>query len=186
MPRATLADVLGAERVLFYGVTGSGKSTAAARFAQITGLPLHLADDEIGWLPDWVERDRGEQRAIASRIASGERWVLDTAYGHWSDAVVPRAQVIIALDYPRWLSLGRLLRRTFLRWRDQEEICNGNVEDARQIFSKDSIILWHFKAFPRKRARLDRWEASPTGTPVLRLTHPQQLDRVLATVGACS
>ena len=180
MPRATLDDVLHAQRVLFYGVTGSGKSTAATRFGAMRELPVHLADDEIGWLPGWVERDRAEQREIATRIAAGDRWVLDTAYGHWSDAVRPRAQVIIALDYPRWLSLGRLLRRTFLRWRDQEEICNGNVENTAQIFSDDSIILWHFRSFRRKQERIRNWERSPDGAPILRLTHPRQLERLFA------
>jgi adenylate kinase family enzyme len=88
-----------------YGVTGSGKTTLAKEIGEVLGVPWHSVDDEIGWLPGWVERPRDEQRELASRIALSEKWVLDTAYGHWRDVVVPRADVIVALDYPRLVSL---------------------------------------------------------------------------------
>lgn len=51
MPPATVDDVQRAKRVLVYGVTGSGKSTAAVVIGARLGLPVHLADDEFGWLP---------------------------------------------------------------------------------------------------------------------------------------
>ena len=47
MPVAPLSDVEHARRVLLYGVTGSGKSTAAARLDAALGLPVHLVDDEV-------------------------------------------------------------------------------------------------------------------------------------------
>ena len=36
---------LAADRILVYGVTGSGKSTAALRIGEVTGLPVTLVDD---------------------------------------------------------------------------------------------------------------------------------------------
>src|SRR5690606_31488366 len=118
-------------RVLVHGVTGSGKTTLARRIADVTGLPWHSVDDEIGWLPGWVSRPEVEQRAIAARIAAGDAWVLDTTYSAWRDVVLPRVELVVALDYPRWLSFGRLLRRTVRRMVRREEICNGNVESLR-------------------------------------------------------
>src|SRR5438067_5938121 len=88
-------------RILVYGVTGSGKTTLARRIGEATGLPWHSVDDEIGWLPGWVERPRDEQRDFAARIASADAWVLDTAYSHWRDVVIARAELIVELDYPR-------------------------------------------------------------------------------------
>src|SRR5690606_5270500 len=76
-------------RVLVHGVTGSGKTTLARRIADVTGLPWHSVDDEIGWLPGWVSRPEVEQRAIAARIAAGDAWVLDTTYSAWRDVVLP-------------------------------------------------------------------------------------------------
>lgn len=142
------------ERILVYGVTGSGKTTLARQIGEATGLPWHSVDDEIGWLPGWVERPRDEQRDLALRIASSGQWVLDTAYGHWRDVVLPRAELIVALDYPRFVSLFRLLRRTARRLITRQLSCNGNRESLRQAFSLDSIVAWHFRSFSRKRERI--------------------------------
>lgn len=182
MPRASLDDLRRADRVLLYGVTGSGKSTAAVAVGERLGLPVHLVDEEIGWLPGWQERPLEEQRAIAGEIVAGERWVLDSSYGKWIDLVMPRTQVVVGLDYPRWLSLGRLLRRTTYRWAMRVEMCNGNVERARQIISRDSIIVWHFRSFTRKRERMRAWVERPDGPPLLLVRRPKELEAVLAAL----
>ena len=170
--------------MLVYGVTGSGKSTAATRLGALLGLQVHLVDEEVGWLPGWVQRSTEDQRAIAARLVARDAWVLDSAYGAWLDLVLARAEVVVALDYPRWLSLARLVRRTALRWARRTPTCNGNVESLREILSKDSILLWHVRSYPRKRARARDWESRPDGIPVLRLSHPRELQRLLEALGA--
>lgn len=158
-------------RIMVYGVTGSGKTTLARRIAEATGLPMHSVDDEIGWLPDWVERPVEEQREIAERICAQQEWVLDTAYGRWAEVPLARVELIVALDYPRVLSLGRLVRRTIRRAVTREEACNGNTESWRKVFSGDSILVWHFRSWARKRARIREWVADPAAArarPVAR------------------
>lgn len=61
----------------------------------------------------------------------------------------------------------------------KQETCNGNVENWRAIFSGESIILWHFKSFAKKRSAMREWAARPDGAPVLLLRHPRELDVVL-------
>ena len=116
-----------------------------------------LADEEFGWLPGWVQRPADEMRALAALAAAEPALVFDTAYGSFRDLVEPRAEVVIGLDYPRWISLGRLLKRTLIRVIDRRPICNGNVETFRQVFSLDSIVVWHFRSFSRKRATMRAW-----------------------------
>lgn len=169
-------------RILLHGVTGSGKTTLARAIGERTGIPWHSADDELGWLPGWVERPTDEQRAIAERIASGDAWVLDTAYSRWRDLVVPRVELIVALDYPRWLSLRRLLRRTVRRVVRGQLACNGNRETLRRAFGRDSIIAWHFRTFRKKREQIEAWLADPTGPPVLRLGSPTETECWLDTL----
>ncbi|WP_290059043.1 adenylate kinase [Amycolatopsis solani] len=170
------------ERVVVYGVTGSGKSTLAARIAERTGLPYVSADD-LTWQPGWVEVPTEEQRRRIAEVCAGERWVLDAAYSRWRDVVLPRAQLIVGLDYPRRLSLSRLVRRTLLRSLTRERICNGNVESFRQMFSRDSIIRWHFTSFAKKRATIRAWAAEPPcAAVVVRLTSPREARRWLGTL----
>ena len=174
--------MVGVRRVLVYGVTGSGKTTLARTLGTVTGLPWHSADDEIGWLPSWRERPADEQRALAQAIADQPAWILDTAYGQWKDVIVPRAQLVVALDYPRHVSLRRLLKRTMARTVTRERVCNGNVESMRQALSGDSIILWHFRSFERKKRRIAQMLNDPEGPTVVRLTSPEQTRHWVADV----
>ncbi|MDI9639464.1 hypothetical protein QM565_27535 [Geitlerinema splendidum] len=135
-------------------MTGSGKSTLAQEVSRATGLPLILVD-ELMWLPNWQEVALEEQRSIITPILEGDRWVLDTAYGKWCDLAFSRAELVVFLDYPRWLSFVRLLKRTFLRATLRTPCCNGNVESWKKALSRDSILIWHVRSFSSKRRRMD-------------------------------
>lgn len=172
-------------RILIYGVTGSGKSTLAQRLGLLTGVPYYSVDDRT-WEPGWIEVDAQRQRSIFTEICDQPSWILDTAYAKWIDIPLARAEVILALDYPRWLSFWRLLRRTLARLFDRRPICNGNHESLRTLFSKDSIIRWHFVSFSRKRNRIDEWcnkEGFPT---VYRLRSPKETAAVVEMLSSCS
>ncbi len=165
--------------MLIYGVTGSGKTTLAAKVATATGLPWHSVD-ELTWEPGWIGVPVEEQRRRIGAICAGEQWILDTAYGSWLEIPLARVQLIVALDYPRWRSLAWLIRRTGLRAIARSKICNGNTETMRRAFSRDSIIVWHFRSFTRKRQRIRSWAADPSGPEVIRLTTPRAARRWLA------
>jgi adenylate kinase family enzyme len=169
------------DRILVYGVTGSGKTVLAERISARTGIPWHSVDD-LTWEPGWVPVPDHEQRRRIEAICAGDRWVLDTAYAKWLEVPLARVELIVALDFPRWLSLFRLLRRTAARALDGRPVCNGNRESFRLSFSRDSIILWHFRSFTRKRRRIRSWEADPHAPDVVRLTSPRQAETWLASL----
>ena len=157
-----------ARRILVYGVTGSGKTAFARDLAEVCGLPWTEAD-QLCWGPGWTEVPKEEQRRRIGEVCAGDSWVLDTAYGSWLELVMERVEVVVALDLPRRVSLSRLLRRTFVRVVTRREVCNGNVESWSRAFSTDSIIVWHFRSFRRKRDRIRRWVSSETGPAVVWL-----------------
>jgi adenylate kinase family enzyme len=169
-----------ADRILVYGVTGSGKTVLAERISDLTGIPWYAVDD-LTWEPGWVPVPDDEQRRRIEAICAREQWVLDTAYAKWLQVPLARAELIVALDFPRWLSLSRLISRTVARARDGRAICNGNRESIRQALSRDSIILWHFKSFSRKRRRIRSWEADSTAPAVVRLSSRAGVEEWLRT-----
>lgn len=83
---------------------------------------------------------------------------------------------MVGLDYPRWLSFARLVRRTVSGAVTQEPRCNGNVETWRNMLSRDSILLWHVRSFARKRSRMRAWAVDPEMPPVLLFRRPRELE----------
>jgi hypothetical protein len=82
------------------------------------------------------------------------------------------------------VSLRRLVWRTLRRMIDKNKICNGNTETVRQAFSRDSVLVWHFRSFARKRDRIRGWVGSPPGAAeeVVRLTSPRATSRWLSSL----
>ena len=171
-------DLGPARRILIYGVTGSGKTTFAAELGRRTGIAWHEVD-QLTWEPGWTPVPDGEQRRRITELCAGDSWVLDSAYSRWVDAVTDRVQFVVGLDFPRWVSFARLLRRTAFRIFTQQQICNGNVETFRGTFDQESILRWHFRSFKRKRIRLRAWAAGEIAVPVVLLRSPGQARRWL-------
>nr|WP_232328063.1 adenylate kinase [Kibdelosporangium sp. MJ126-NF4]CEL16484.1 DNA topology modulation protein [Kibdelosporangium sp. MJ126-NF4]CTQ90436.1 DNA topology modulation protein [Kibdelosporangium sp. MJ126-NF4] len=152
-------------------MTGSGKTTLAGRIGKRLGLPWYSVDD-LTWEPGWVQVPAEVQRARIAAICGRSEWVLDTAYGAWRDIPLAAADLVICLDFPRWVSLGRLVRRSAMRVVTRARVCNGNRESIKSLCSTDSIIVWHFKSFKRKQQRMRQWHADPQGPRVLLFRSP--------------
>jgi adenylate kinase family enzyme len=165
----------GPARILVYGVTGSGKSTLAERISERLGIPWHSVDD-LAWEPGWVEVPTEVQRERILEICRQREWVLDTAYSSWLDIPLASADLVVGLDFPRWLSLTRLIRRTVIRILTRETVCNGNRESMRSAWSSDSIVVWHFRSFKRKRQRMRRWQAELADARVLLFRSPTKVN----------
>ncbi|MFW6598878.1 adenylate kinase [Propionibacteriaceae bacterium Y2011] len=170
------------QRVMVYGVTGSGKTTAAARLAGRTGLPW-WAIDELTWDADWTPVAADEQRRRVSEICAGERWIIDHGYGQWLDVPVGRADLVVALDYPRPVSLAALVTRSLTNVATGRDTCNGNRETWHTLVADESIVRWHFRSFARKRARIRGWVADSPGPDVKRFTSRRQLADWLRSYG---
>jgi adenylate kinase family enzyme len=98
-------------RVVVMGPPGSGKSTLARYLGARFGLPVfHL--DQAWWRPGWIEAPPDEFRAEVERIAALPEWVID---GNFTATIEPRfraADTVIYLDFPSWLAVVRVVRRT--------------------------------------------------------------------------
>jgi adenylate kinase family enzyme len=160
-----------ARRILVYGATGSGKSTMAQRLSELTGIPWTSVDD-ICWRPGWVPMPPNEQLTHFDALTGTRSWILDSAYGGWRHLAHERADLVVALDLARLISLTRVIRRTGTRVMAHQEVCNGNHESWRTVFARDSLVVWHSTSFRRKRTEMRSWEAATSGPPVIRLRSP--------------
>jgi adenylate kinase family enzyme len=110
-PFNTLA---GCERILILGRTGSGKTTLARELAAALGVP-HVELDSLYFGPDFGRAPLPVLRERTAAALAGDRWVVDGNKRAVRDLVWPRADTVIWLDYPFYVSLWRLTRRARTR-----------------------------------------------------------------------
>ena len=180
MAHAHLTDPISvtARRILLIGVTGSGKTTVARALEARHGIPA-IDVDALAWQPGWVKTPDEELAAAAAQVAATDAWVMDSAWSAIRPVVLPRTELVVALDLPRRVSLARLLRRTTTRLVTKEPVCGDNVESLRLVLSRDLIIAWHFRSSAEQRKQLIAWEADPALPPVLRLRSPREVQEWL-------
>jgi adenylate kinase family enzyme len=165
-------------RAQVMGVSCSGKSTAARKIADKTGAAFIDLDD-LFWLPGWQESTLEDFRAKTIKAISAQpHFVIAGNYSKVHDITLGVSDIIIWLNFPFYLVFYRAVTRTFKRLFDQQPVCNGNVENARQVFSKNSIILWVLKSFRARRRKMPPLlkECEGQGKKVLIFTSPRALE----------
>jgi adenylate kinase family enzyme len=141
------------QRISIVGTTGSGKTTLARQVAQRLQI-RHVELDALHWEPNWTAVSNEVFQARVMDALKGDCWVVDGNYSKVRDLIWRQADTVVFLDYSFWLVLGRLLRRTWRRSLQQEELWNGNRETFRKsFFSQESILLWMLRTYPQKRKK---------------------------------
>jgi len=174
----------GAERVLVAGVTGSGKTTFAARLAEEWDL-RHVEIDALFHGPEWTPRPEflDDVRAFAAE----ERWVTEWQYTSkgTDEILAPRAGLVVWLDYPWSLVRRRLVRRTMKRRILRTRLWNGNVEPA--IWTRDAwtgendILRWQSGTRYKWDERMPDIAERFPHLRIVRLRHPREADAWLAS-----
>jgi adenylate kinase family enzyme len=109
---AAAADIIRhGNRFLVIGCSGGGKSTLSRRIADRFGLRYISIDRDILWLPGWVQRERAEQRRIIEEMIAGDRWIMDGTNPSTFDIRVPRSDLVIWMQMPRYLCIWGILSR---------------------------------------------------------------------------
>jgi adenylate kinase family enzyme len=174
------------QRIVILGCTGSGKTTFGRKLAARLGYPATDLDD-LNWLPGWTMRPTEEFFALAKDAASHPQWVIIGNYSRVREAIWPRADMFIWLDYPFPRVFWQLLRRSVLRAVDKNPICNGNIESWKQFFSKESIMLWFFKTFRKRRREYGAIFAAGGNSPniaYIRLRSPKAAEEWLQNLAS--
>ncbi|UFN50212.1 hypothetical protein LPC08_06190 [Roseomonas sp. OT10] len=174
-------------RVAVLGTAGSGKTAFARRLAARAGVP-RIELDAINGQPGRRDLDTGDPEEFRRRVAvARERWVSDGHYGRVRDIVPARATHLAWLDYPRRLTMRRVLWRSVRRAASGEELWpgTGNREDARRWLDRGHPIRWAW-APPGERRRTYAAlleEPALAGPERHRVTRPAEAERLLLRPG---
>lgn len=97
------------KRVAIIGLPGSGKSTFAIQLGKKLGLPVHHLDSHM-----FEGKKKREKRDFLDRkeaILQDETWIIEGCSFSTLEMRFARADVVIYLDFPRWLCLWRIGKR---------------------------------------------------------------------------
>jgi adenylate kinase family enzyme len=172
-------------RVLIAGVTGSGKTTFAAR----AGATWHLRHIEIDALhhgPNWTPR--AEFLDDVRAFTTEDRWITEWQYTSkgTDEILAPRADLLVWLDYPWRVVRSRLIRRTLKRRILRTELWNGNVEppvwDREAWTGKNDILRWQADTRHKWEERMPGIPARFPHLTIVRLRHPREAERWLRSL----
>src|SRR6185312_6271701 len=172
-------------RVLVAGVTGSGKTTLASRLSRILQLP-HTEIDSLFHGPNW--EPRADFMSDVDRLTREPGWVTEWQYSAARPLLAERADTLIWLDFPVWLSMSRLVRRTVRRRVRRTELWNGNYEGPLlgAFTDSDHIIRWGWRTRNKLKALVPPLEAGHPGLVVVRLTSPREVETWLEGLAGAS
>lgn len=170
------------ERVIVVGTSGAGKTTLARRIAARLGIE-HVEIDALYHGPGWTPR--AEFLADVQAFAARDSWVTEWQYPAARPLLLERATLVVWLDYPLWLRMGRVVRRTVSRRLRRTRLWNGNVETSlwRAVTDPDGIICWAWHSrgqYDDLPARLA--DAGRADVPLVRLRSQSQADAWLAAL----
>jgi len=158
------------KRICVIGSSASGKTTLSRALAERTGLD-HIEIDSIYHGPNWTHAPDFPDRVY--RELERERWIADGNYMNFVQ-ILHKADLIVWLDYPFRIVLLRVLRRTAYRLVFRKPLWNGNRETLRLTFSKESIIVWVFQTYwKRKKSFPAMLESYPHIEKVI-FRHPRE------------
>ena len=169
------------QRLWVCGLSGSGKTTVAARLARILDVP-HVELDALHWRhqPDWGMPSDEEFLPDVEHATASDAWVVEGNYSRSRDIYWPRVQLMVWLDLPLRTATWRVFRRTLQRVRRNDRLLWGMQRETvgNALLCRDSLVLWNLKVHRRRERQYSQLvrEAEARGTPVVRLRSQRAVD----------
>ena len=164
------------------GNTCSGKSTVGNKIAKKTGIPF-VELDAINFLPNWIGLNERDPRLFQAKIIDATKpdsWLIAGSYEeHVRATVWEDINLIIWLDIPILVILGRLIKRSWRRWRTRELLWGTNYENFFRhfrIWSNDSLLFWAVTQHAKKRTRMLAVIGENSGPEIARLRSTKEID----------
>jgi adenylate kinase family enzyme len=158
-------------RIVILGCAGSGKTTLAYRLGARIGAPV-ICLDAI-WQPQWGPDDIPAFRALMVETHAGDNWISDGNFAAATfDVRLPRAELIVWLDHPRFACAARAIARVFRR---------GEAHTIAKL-PKVLAFIRNFDHVNRPKIEANRIAHGPN-VPIRRLTNDQEVEAFLLSRG---
>lgn len=152
------------------GVSASGKSTFTRKLAAITQLPPIFVDT-IFWKPGWTYIGDEAAAKELDIISRADKWIIEGyMIPEIKEVLFTRADTIIFLEYSRFLTVFRYIKRWFQHRKDPRPELNGNTERLRFKMIKR---IWQKKEVAALNVFLERAEFKKK---VIRLHSPRETE----------
>lgn len=171
------------KRVMIVGGPGSGKSTLARLLGERTGLPVHHMD-HIHWKPGWQVRSRDDKDRMTHEVHMQDEWIFEGGHSNTYEERLLRADTFIWLDFPVWLRLFRVLKRSLVYYgRNRPDLPEGCPE--RLNWQTAEFVWFILRTRVKSRSRLATiYRAPPDHLKTIRLKSLSQVSGFLSGIGA--
>ena len=99
-------------RVQIVGISAAGKSTVARELGQILQLEVVHLDTHM-WQPGCQLTPPHEEPEVVEPILQKKFWIIDGNYTASLPRRLEEADIIVMVDFPRWLCFLRAIKRIF-------------------------------------------------------------------------
>jgi adenylate kinase family enzyme len=150
-------------RIVILGCAGTGKTRLARRLGEQLAVPV--IDLDRVWASSAVSGDLALFRAAMTEAHASPAWVSDGNFALASfDIRLPRAELIVWLEHPRWLCLWRAAARVL--WSNDFH----RPADLRKVVA----FIWKFDQINRPRIEAERLRHGPD-VAIRRLARDRQV-----------
>ena len=168
-------------KIIITGTTCTGKTTLGRKISHQWSL-FQVDLDEYYFLPNWIEKEKSVfVKDVLKAIEDKNAWVISGSYQSiLKDTVWKQVETIVWLDYPLHVVLRRYFIRTYRRVFYKEKCCGETYETLGRTFSKNSLFLWIFKSYWKRKERMNKWMNDDFSEKEwIVLNHPRKATKLL-------
>jgi len=166
------------KRIQIIGCSAGGKSTVARELGAILGIEVIHLDREM-WKPGCELTPPHQEADVIERLLQRDTWIIDGNYTASLAQRLQAADLIIMVDFPRWLCMLRAIKRLFTYFgRTRPDMGHGCPESV-----NISFLRWIWRYPQDERPELMRQvRLHGTNTRIVKLRGHRQCRRWLNAV----